>query len=73
MTPNDGVAFTTKSEETDVHAAYRMKLTWSVNPNICHICGKNHYVNMCLDREENAPKKKSDKGQGHPQERKRPH
>ena len=45
VTPNDGVAFTTKSEEADVNATDRTKLTQMGNPVICHICRKNHYVN----------------------------
>ena len=49
--PNDGVAFTTKSEEADVHATDGMKLTRMRKPVICHICGKNHYANRCPYRE----------------------
>ena len=59
--PNDHVAFTTESEEADVHATDGMKMTWSGNPFIWHICGNNHYANMCPEREESAPEKKADK------------
>ena len=47
---NDGVAFTTKSEEVNVHATDRVKMTRTGKPVICHICGKNHYANRCPDR-----------------------
>ena len=50
VTPNDGVAFTTESDETDVHATDRVKMTRTCKPVICHICGKNHYANRCPDR-----------------------
>ena len=59
--PNDGVAFTTESEEVDVHATDVMKLTRSGKPVICHICGNNRYANMCPYREERSPKKKAEK------------
>ena len=52
LTLNDGVAFTTKIEESDVHATYGMKMTRSGKSFICHIWGKNHYVNMCPDRDQ---------------------
>ena len=52
VTPNYGVAFTTNSEEVDVHTTDGMKLTRTENPVICHICGNNHYANRCPDREE---------------------
>ena len=50
VTPNEGVAFTTKSEEAEIHATDGMKLTQTGKPVICHICGKNHYTNRFLDR-----------------------
>ena len=58
MTPNDGVAFTTESEEADIHATEGVKMTRTVKLLICHICGKNHYANRCLDREDGATGKK---------------
>ena len=45
---NDGVAFTTESEEADVHATDRVKMMQTVKPVIFHICGKNHYANRCM-------------------------
>ena len=53
--PNYGVAFTTKLEEVDVHTTDGMNLTQTGKAVICHICGNNHYINMCLDREESSP------------------
>ena len=61
MTPNDSVAFTTESEELDVQATDRVKMTRTGKPVICHICGNNHYANRCPDREDGTPGKKSDK------------
>ena len=61
VTPNDGVAFTTESEEAYVHATDRMNVTRSSKPFICHICGNNHYTNRFPDREESAPRNKSEK------------
>ena len=51
VTPNDGVAFTTDLEDADIHATDSMKLTLTGKPVICHISGKNHYSNRCLERE----------------------
>ena len=45
VTPNDGVDFTTEADEADVHATDGVKMTQTVKPVICHICGKNHYAN----------------------------
>ena len=45
MTPDDGVAFTTESEEADVHATDRVKIAQTGKPVICHIYVKNHYAN----------------------------
>ena len=42
VTPNDVVAFTAESEESDVHATDGMKMTWLGNPVIFHICGNYH-------------------------------
>ena len=66
MTPNDGVDFTTNSEEADVNATDRTKLMRMGKPLICHIFGKNHYANRCPDREESTPGKKSDKVEENP-------
>ena len=63
VTPNDGVAFTTESEEADVHVTDGMKVTRTGKPVICHICGKNHYANRCPEREESTPGKKVDKAE----------
>ena len=60
MPPKDGVAFTTESEETDVHSTDGMRMARSGKPVICHICGKNHYANMYPDREESASEKKAE-------------
>ena len=57
VTPNDGVDFTTKSEEAEIHATNRVKMTRTCKPVICHICGKNHYANMCTEREDSKPGK----------------
>ena len=48
--PNDGLAFTTGSEEADVHATDGVYMTWTGKLVICHICGKNHYANRFPDR-----------------------
>ena len=61
VTPNDGVAFTTDSEEAYVHSTDRMNVTRSSKPFLCHICGNNHYTNRFPDREESAPRNKSEK------------
>ena len=61
--PNYGVAFTTESEEADVHAMDGVKMTQTGKPVIFHICGKNHYANRCPYREDGRPGKKSDKGE----------
>ena len=45
MTPNYGVAFTTKLEGAYVHTTDGMKLMQTSKPVICHICGKNNYAN----------------------------
>ena len=66
MTPNDGIAFTTESEEVDVHATDRVKMTRTGKPVICQICGKNHYANIFPDREDGTPGKKSDKSEDTP-------
>ena len=50
VTPNNVVAFTAKSEESDVHVTDVMKLTRTGKLVIYHICGKNHYANRCLKR-----------------------
>ena len=63
---NDGVAFTTKSEEVNVHATDGVKMTRTGKPVICHICGKNHYANRCPDREYGTPGKKADKAEDTP-------
>ena len=46
VTPNDSIAFTTESEEADVHATDGLNMTQTGKPVICHICGKNNYANM---------------------------
>ena len=61
VTPNEGVPFTTESEEAEVHATDGEKLTHAGKPVICHIYGKNHYANRCPDREESTVGKKADK------------
>ena len=61
VTPNEGAAFTTNSEEADVDTTYEMNMTRSGKPVICQICIKNHYANRCPDREVSAPEKKADK------------
>ena len=66
MAPNDGVAFTTKSEEADIHTTARVKITRSGKPVICHICGKNNYANRCREREDGTPVKKEDKAKDTP-------
>ena len=38
-----------------------MKMTWSENPMVCHICRKNHYTNRCTYREESVPNNKAEK------------
>ena len=40
VAPKDGVAFTTESEEADVHATDGVKMKRSVNPVIFQICEK---------------------------------
>ena len=55
VTPKEGVAFSTEYEEADVNTTNGMKLTRSVKPLICHICGNNHNSNKFRDREESAP------------------
>ena len=40
VTPNDGVAFTTESEEAEIHATNRVKMTRTCKLVICHRCGK---------------------------------
>ena len=57
MTPNNGVAFTTEVEEADIHVTDGVKMTQEGKTVICHICGKNHYANMCTDREDSKPGK----------------
>ena len=66
MTPNDGIAFTTKADEADVHATDGVKMTRTGNPVICHICGKNHYANRCPDIEDGTQVKKVDKAENTP-------
>ena len=66
VTPNDRLAFTTESEEADVHTKDGTKLTQTGKPVICHICGKNHYDNRCPDKEESTPGKKADKAEETP-------
>ena len=61
MTPNYGIAFTTKADEADVHATDGVKMTRTAKLVICHICGKNHYANRCPDREDGTQGKKADK------------
>ena len=72
MTPNDGVYFTTDSEEAGVHATNGMKMTRSGKPVICHTCGKYHYANRCLDREESAPENKAYKVEDTPKKESAP-
>ena len=60
MTPNDGVAFTTESEELGVNATDGMQITQTGKPVICHICGKNQYDNRCPDKEYSTPEKKAE-------------
>ena len=57
VAPNYGMDFVTESQEADLHATNRMKITRSGNPVICHVCSNNHYANMCPDREQSASKK----------------
>ena len=45
MAPNEGVSFTTESEEVDVHTTNGMKIIRSGKPVVCHVCSKNHYSN----------------------------
>ena len=66
VTPNDGVAFTTKSEGAYIHTMYGVKMTQTGKPVICHICGKNHYNNRCPDREDRTPGKKAAKAKNNP-------
>ena len=66
VTSNDGTAFTTESEEADVHAKDGMKMKQTENPVICHICDKNHYTNRCTDREDGTTGKKADKDKDNP-------
>ena len=61
VTPNDGVAFITEADEVDVHATDRVKMTRTGKPEICHICGKNHYANRCPYREDGTQEKKATK------------
>ena len=72
VTPNDGIAFTTKSEEADVHATDGMKIIRSGKPVIYHRCVKNHYADRCQDREESATKKGCRQGRGHPKKESAP-
>ena len=65
-TPNDVVAYTTESEEADVHSTDGVKMTRTVKPVICHICGKNHYANRCPGREDGTPGKKAEKAEDTP-------
>ena len=58
VSPNDGLVFTTESEEVEVHATNGINITQSGKPVVCHICINNHYVNRCPDREDSASKKK---------------
>ena len=57
VTPNDGVAYTTKADEADVHTTDGVKMTRTGKPVICRICGKNHYANRCPDIEYGTPGK----------------
>ena len=66
VTPNDAVAFATESEEVDEQITYGVKMTQTGKPVICHICGKNHYANRFLEREESTPGKKADKAERTP-------
>ena len=66
VTPNDGVAFITKSEESDAHATNGVKMMRTGKPMICHICGKNHYANRCPDRDDGTSGKKVDKAEDTP-------
>ena len=72
VTPNDDVDFTTESEEAEIHATNRAKMTRTCKPVICHICGKNHYANRCPDKEDGTPGKKSDKAEDTPRKVKPP-
>ena len=69
VTPNDGVAFTIDSKEANLQVTDGMKMTWSGNPFICHICGKNNYAERCPYREENALKNKSKKVKDTPEKK----
>ena len=60
VTPNDGVAFTTESEEADIHFTNGAKMTLTDKPVLFQICGKNHYTNRCLEREDGTPGKNAD-------------
>ena len=61
VSPNDGLVFTTESEEVEVHATNGINITQSGKPVVCHICINNHYVNRCPDREDSASKKNAEK------------
>ena len=45
VAPNDGIAFTTDSEESRIHATNGMRMTQSGKPVVCHLCVKDHYSN----------------------------
>ena len=66
MTPNDGVAYTTESEESDIHSTNGAKMTRTDKPVLFQICGKNHYTNRCLEREDGTPGKKTDNAKDTP-------
>ena len=72
VTPNDGIAFTTKSEEADVHATDGMKIIRSGKPGIYHRCVKNHYTDRCPEREESTTKKEADKVEDTPKKESAP-
>ena len=69
VTPDDGVDFTTESEEADIHTTGGMKLTQAGKPVIFHIFGKSHCFNRCPYREESAPENKADKADETPKKK----
>ena len=66
VTPNDGVAFTTETDEADVYATVGVNINRTGKSVICHICGKNHYANRCPDREDGTQEKKATKAEDTP-------
>ena len=68
----DDVAFTTESEEADVHATDGMNMAQSGDPVICHVCGKNQYANRFPDREDSTSEKKAEKFEDTPEKESAP-